>query len=363
MHMADALLSPAVGCSMWAVSGATIAYCSKKVREELDNSKVPLMGVMGAFLFAAQMINFTIPATGSSGHLGGGMMLTILLGPYAAFLTIASVLVVQALFFADGGILALGCNIFNMGFWPAFVIYPLIYKKIIGSNPTQARIAVAAMISAIIGLQLGPFSVVLETLFSGISALPFSTFLLLMQPIHLAIGVVEGFVTAAVVTFVYKARPEILKSALEAQPIGSHPVRNVVMAFMIAAVVTGGGVSWFASQNPDGLEWAITRVTGKEELEGSKQGIHGILGSIQEATAFLPDYSFKKPAEAQKEGTQPEAVQAQQTTQPGQTAGEKKPEEPKSLAGTSVAGLVGGMITLGLAFLIGVVLKKRAPVG
>ena len=77
------------------------------------------MGVLGAFIFAAQMINFTIPATGSSGHLGGGLILTILLGPYAAFLTIASVLMVQALFFADGGLLALGCNIFNLGFFPA----------------------------------------------------------------------------------------------------------------------------------------------------------------------------------------------------------------------------------------------------
>jgi cobalt/nickel transport system permease protein len=359
MHMADALLSPAVGCTMWAASAGTIAYCSKKIREELDNSKVPLMGVLGAFLFAAQMINFTIPATGSSGHLGGGMMLTILLGPYAAFLTIASVLVVQALFFADGGILALGCNIFNMGFWPSFVIYPLIYKKIIGSNPTQARIALAAMISAIVGLQLGPLSVVVETLFSGISALPFSSFLLLMQPIHLAIGVVEGFVTVAVVSFVYKARPEILQSAVETRPIGSHPVRNVLMAFMIAALLVGGIFSWFASTNPDGLEWAISKVTGKEEMVGSKQGLHGVLASIQEATAFLPDYSFKKPSEAKKEEAKPETAQMHLSALPVQRDEEKKPEEPKNLVGNSVAGLVGGMITLGLAFLIGYVLKKR----
>ena len=99
MHMADALLSPGVGATMWTASAGAIAYCSKKVREELDDRKVPLMGVLGAFIFAAQMINFTIPATGSSGHLGGGLILAILLGPHAAFLTIASVLVVQALFF------------------------------------------------------------------------------------------------------------------------------------------------------------------------------------------------------------------------------------------------------------------------
>ncbi|MBK5275388.1 MAG: energy-coupling factor ABC transporter permease [Desulfuromonadales bacterium] len=344
MHMADALLSPAVGGTMWAASAGIIAYCSKKVRQELDDKKVPLMGVMGAFLFSAQMINFSIPVTGTSGHLGGGMLLTILLGPYAAFLTIASVLVVQALFFADGGLLALGCNIFNMGFWPAFVVYPFIYKKIVGTNPRQSRLALAAMISAIIGLQLGPFSVVLETVCSGISALPFSTFVLLMQPIHLAIGVVEGVVTVAVISFVHQARPEILRGVLEARSIGTHSVRNVVMTFMIAALLTGGIVSWFASKNPDGLEWAITKVTGKEELEGSKQGLHGALASIQEATAFLPDYAFKKPAEPQREAAQPE--------------GENKKDERGKL-GTSTAGVVGGLLTLAITFLTGFVLRRR----
>ena len=149
MHMADALLSPAVGGAMCALSAGTIAYCSSKVRKELDDSKVPLMGVLGAFIFAAQMINFTIPVTGSSGHLGGGLILAILLGPYAAFLTIASVLVVQALFFADGGLLALGCNIFNLGFFPAFIAYPFIYKKIIGNQPTATRISAASIVAAI----------------------------------------------------------------------------------------------------------------------------------------------------------------------------------------------------------------------
>jgi cobalt/nickel transport system permease protein len=194
------------------------------------------------------------------------------------------------------------------------------------------------MISAIVGLQLGPFSVVLETLFSGISSLPFSAFVLLMQPIHLAIGVVEGLATVAVISFVYKARPEILGSAFKAQPIGDHPVRNLVLVFLLAAFVTGGSVSWFASKNPDALEWAIARVTGKGELQDSKQGIHGILAAIQEVTAFMPDYSFKQKGE------------------------KKKPEESANHTETSVAGLVGGMITLVLAFLIGFALNKRIKV-
>lgn len=359
MHMADALLSPAVGGTMWAASAGTIAYCSNRVRRELDDKKVPLMGVLGAFIFAAQMINFTIPVTGSSGHLGGGLILAILLGPHAAFLTIASVLMVQALFFADGGLLALGCNIFNLGFFPAFIAYPLIYKKIIGNQPTTIKISVASIFAAIIGLQMGAFGVVLETIASGISSLPFSTFVLMMQPIHLAIGIVEGLVTASVVSFVYKARPEIMQSALEARPIGNQTVRAIVLAFLAIAMVTGGFVSWFASKKPDGLEWSITKVTGQEELKGPEQGLHGTLKALQDKIAFLPDYSFKKPAEAKKDEVKPEAVQTHQSVQPAETANEKKPEAPKNLAGTSLAGLVGGTITLGLAFLIGLVLRRR----
>ena len=348
MHMADALLSPSVGGAMWAVSAGTIAYCSSKVSKDMDDSKIPLMGVLGAFIFSAQMINFTIPVTGSSGHLGGGLILAILLGPYAAFLTTASVLVVQALFFADGGLLALGCNIFNLGFFPAFIAYPFIYKKIIGRASSKAKISVASIMAAIVGLQMGAFGVVLETVASGMSSLPFSTFVTMMQPIHLAIGIVEGLVTAAVVSFVYKARPEIMQSALEARPIGNQSLRNIVLTFLAVAVVTGGIVSWFASKYPDGLEWSITKVTGQEDLKGPEQGLHTALKALQEKITFLPDYSFKKPAGGKKETLKPEAAKP-----------EKKTEEPKNPVGTSLAGLVGGTITLGLAFLIGFILKRR----
>ena len=108
MHMADALVSPAVAGTMYAVSAAAAGYSIYKVKKEDDVSKIPVMGVMGAFVFAAQMINFTIPGTGSSGHLCGGMLLSALLGPYAGFLTMIGVLFVQCLMFADGGLLEHG---------------------------------------------------------------------------------------------------------------------------------------------------------------------------------------------------------------------------------------------------------------
>nr|WP_216364515.1 energy-coupling factor ABC transporter permease [Moorella sp. E308F] len=345
MHMADALLSPAVGGTMWAVTAGVAAYSIKKVQNELDEQKIPLMGVVGAFVFAAQMINFTIPGTGSSGHLGGGMLLAILLGPYAGFLTMASVLVIQALFFADGGLLALGSNIFNLGFYTCFIAYPLIYKLIIRKGYSTGRIFAGSLLAAIVGLQLGAFSVVLETLFSGITELPFSTFVLLMQPIHLAIGLVEGLVTAAVVAFIWKARPEIIEKAALGEKLGGIPIKKVLAGLAIVAIITGGVFSWFASTYPDGLEWSMLNTSGKEELE-APDGIHQTLASIQEKIAFLPDYSFKKvstDAHEQKVSTD---------------APETEEAWPAVNTGTSVSGLVGGAMTLLLAAITGLIIRS-----
>jgi len=237
MHMADALLSPMVGATMWAGSMATIGYSSRKLKENIDNKTIPLMGVMGAFIFAAMMINFTIPGTGSSGHIGGGMILTVILGPYAAFLVLASVLMVQAFFFADGGLLALGCNIWNLGIYPCFIAYPLIYKPIAGNGTNAKRIYIAAIVSVIIALQLGAFSVVLETLLSGRSELPFNTFVLLMQPIHLAIALVEGIVTAGIISYVKNIRPELLEASIESRPLDAGiSTKNFMVTFVVLAV-------------------------------------------------------------------------------------------------------------------------------
>ena len=340
MHMADALISPAVGGTMWAATAGLTAYSAKRLRDNLDDHQVPLMGVLGAFIFAAQMINFTIPATGSSGHLAGGMILAILLGPYAAFLVMASVLTVQALFFADGGLLALGCNIINMGGFACFIAYPLIYKNIAGKRPSQGRILLGAMAGSILALQMGAFGVVMETLFSGISELSFSTFVLLMQPIHLAIGIVEGLVTAAVVSFVWKAHPEILAPAPSAPAARVHSHKPLLLGLALFALVAGGMLSWFASTHPDGLEWSVKGVTGKTELEAPKEGTHGALALLQEKLAFLPDYDFRKPA--------------------GEPGAKKEESWPDVNPGRSLAGVLGAAITLLLVGVIGFGLKKYA---
>lgn len=336
--MADALVSPAVGGTMWAATAVTTAYCAKKLREEDDAARVPLMGVAGAFIFAAQMLNFTIPGTGSSGHLGGGLILAILLGPEAAFLVMASVLAVQALFFADGGLLSLGANIFNLGVFPAFLAYPLIYKPIVGASPTRGRVIAGSMAAAVVGLQLGAFGVVLETVYSGISALPFTSFVLLMQPIHLAIGIVEGLITAGVVLFVLQAQPELLIRRGGDEKLTGLNLKPVFIGLLIAAVVAGGAISWFASTNADGLEWSMGKVAGRE-IEAADP-IHRTLAAVQEKTAFLPDYAFKTSADAE--------------------AGESGASWPAVDVGTSTSGILGAVIVLALAAGIGLVLRVRA---
>lgn len=292
------------------------------------------MGVMGAFIFAAQMINFTIPGTGSSGHLGGGMFLAILLGPHAAFLAMASVLTVQALFFADGGLLALGCNIFNLGFLPCFIAYPFIYKPLAGSRLSRGRMIAAAVVSAIAALSLGAFNVVLLTTASGISSLPFTPFFLMMMPVHLAIGLVEGLATAGIVSFIWQARPEILANRSVAEHGGWLSMKKLLVVLAVAAVCTGGFVSWFASGNPDGLEWSIEKVSGQEEPETPGRDLHVFMTLVQDTFSFLPDYGFRSSLDNK-------AVPAFNET--------VFPVNPDR----SVAGLVGGLFTLIMVMVIG----------
>jgi len=290
MHMADALVAPAVAATMYVCSTSVAGVSVHNVRKEEDSKKIPVMGVMGAFVFATQMINFTIPGTGSSGHLCGGMLLSAILGPSAGFLTMIGVLLIQCLLFADGGLLALGCNIWNMAFYGCFVGAGLIWRLMMKKGASRGKIIGASVLGCVLTLQLGAFSVVLETLISGITELPFSAFVLAMQPIHLAIGAVEGLITAAVLIFIYEARPELLWGIGESSDKESKfSVRTTVIILAVASVIIGGVVSLFASANPDGLEWSMEQVAGTAELEAAG-GAFDVAASIQETTALLPDY-------------------------------------------------------------------------
>lgn len=324
--MADALVSPSVGGFFWAVSAYLTVKSSAALKNNNDTGKTALMGVLAAFVFASQMINFTIPGTGSSGHIGGGLLLAILLGPERAFLSMVSILAVQALFFADGGLLALGCNIFNMGFFPCFIAYPFIYKKISEKIEGTKGIFWGAVTASTAGLLMGAFFVVLQTVFSGITSLPAEIFLLLMLPIHFAIGAVEGFATAMVIIYVYSKMPEVL--TLSKDEAESKHMRHAVALFALLAVATGGLFAWYASSSPDGLEWSIERAAGISELDTPVTLLHSLSSSIQERFAPLPDYAFKS-------------------------------ETTSENMGTTVSGLIGSIITMTLALALGMFFRKR----
>lgn len=290
--MADALVSPVVSGTLYACSAIATGYSLKK-NSNSDNQKytIPLMGVMGAFVFATQMINFTIPGTGSSGHLCGSMLLSAVLGPYAAFLTMIAILAIQCLVFADGGLLALGCNIWNMGFYGCFVGGLVVWNFFTRKGFTKGRIAAASIIGCTISLLLGAFSVTLETLASGITELPFITFLGFMIPIHLIIGLIEGLITTAVLVFIFEARPQLLYgyNKREEAKLTASSVAGIILA---CTLVVGGLFSLMASSYPDGLEWSIFKVTGSDELEVTG-GTYDWAAQIQEQTALLPDYALK----------------------------------------------------------------------
>lgn len=339
MHMADALLSPAVAATMYAASGTAAGFSIYQLKKDDDVKKLPTMAVTAALVFAGQMINYTIPGTGSSGHMCGGMLLSALLGPQAGFLSMIVILTVQCLFFADGGLMALGANVWNMAFYGCFVGYYLIWRPIMRSSlfaglgerkGQRARIIAASVAGCIITLQLGAFSVVLETSLSGITELPFGAFCALMQPIHLAIGLVEGLITAAVLTFVYESRPELICDVSPAED-SAKPARSlakVIISLAVLALLVGGVASHFASSNPDGLEWALfgnaengysTNMGLDEEQFGLESKAADTASSIQEKTSFLPDYAFA---------------------------------DSDSGAGTTVSGLLGSAIVAGLVLLI-----------
>ena len=337
MHMADALLAPAVAATMYVASGTAAGISIHQLKKDDEPQKLPTMAVTAALVFAGQMINYTIPGTGSSGHMCGGMLLSALLGPQAGFLSMIVILAIQCLFFADGGLMALGANVWNMAFYGCFVGYYLIWRPILrgrwfgsGKAALRGRIIAASLIGCIVTLQLGAFSVVVETSLSGITELPFGAFLALMQPIHLAIGLIEGLITAAVLVFVFESRPELLRdvdAAGEALP-AKRSLKAVIAILAVVALVVGGGLSLLASSNPDGLEWALfgNAEAGYSENMGLDEEDFGVsskaadtAGSIQEATSFLPDYAFA---------------------------------DNDTPVGTTVSGVVGSAIVAGVAVLI-----------
>ena len=239
MHMESMLVSTVVGASMWGVSGASLGVAAPRI----DRSKIPLALGAGAFVFGAQMMNCAIPATGASGHLVGAVLLTALVGPWAAFATMAAILGIQCLGFNDGGFLAYGANLFNMGL-VGCLCGALAFRRERSPLMTMAC-AMGASVAAIV---LGALAVYAEVWLSGISTLRMGDFLAAMVPIHVAIGLGEGLLTGMILV---AARTRVFSW------------KTLTATFALCAVLIVFGLSHMASAQPDGLEWSVARASAE----------------------------------------------------------------------------------------------------
>ena len=180
-----------------------------------------------------------------------------------------------------------------MAFYGCFVGALLIWKPMMKHGMSKVKIIGASILGCVLTLQMGAFSVSLETLASGVTELPFGTFVATMQPIHLAIGLVEGLITAAVLVFVYEARPELLyANAQESGQKARFSFKKTIAILAAAAAFIGGALSLAASAYPDGLEWSIERLTGATEIEAAGSA-YETAEAIQATTSLLPDYAFR----------------------------------------------------------------------
>jgi cobalt/nickel transport system permease protein len=207
MHIPDGFINTGTAVVTWAASAGGVGYSVRRLGRELEERQVPLMGVTAAFIFAAQMMNFTV-AGGTSGHLLGAALATILLGPWAACLVLTAVLSAQALLFQDGGLVALGANIFNMaivGVAVAWVVYHGL--RLLLGDKTWATF-VSAFAAAWLSVVCASLVAAVELWLSGTS--PAGVVFPAMGLVHMLIGIGEGLITAAVLAFLRAVRPDLL---------------------------------------------------------------------------------------------------------------------------------------------------------
>ena len=271
MHIPDGFLSVPVSIFFWLIMILVVGYALKRVGVDLGERQVPLMGVLAAAIFAGQMLNFAV-AGGTSGHLIGAAIATILLGPWAAMLVLTCVVSIQALIFQDGGLLVLGANIFNMAIIAVTVSY-MVYRSVQKLAKGQPwGIFVGGFIAAWLSVEAAALATALELALSGTS--PANIAIAAMGGIHALIGIGEGLITVGALAFLYATRRDLLKAG-EAAPARGNLVwlTGLVLALLLAIA------SPLASSHPDGLEWVAEQ--------------KGFLVSAQSPLfKIIPDYLF-----------------------------------------------------------------------
>jgi len=251
-HIPDGFLSAPVLVGTAALSAAALGVATRRSRRELGDREVPLAGAATAFVFAAQMFNFPI-AAGTSAHLLGGVLVSVLLGPWVGMLVMLSVVLVQALVFQDGGLAALGANVLNLcvlGTGGGWLLYRGLAAAMGGS--LKARVAAAAAAAWGSALLIG-IGVAVELALSGV--VRWGPALLVVGGIHVVVGLGEGAITAAVLLPLLRARPELMRPGdLPATTLGRWAAAGAA-----AAVVVAVAAALFASSRPDALEAAAER--------------------------------------------------------------------------------------------------------
>ncbi len=309
MHIPDGFLDTRTAAGTGVLAAAGLAFALRQARVHLPPRRVPLLGLSAAFVFAAQMLNFPV-AGGTSGHLTGGVLTAVLLGPSAAVIVLAAVLIVQCLMFADGGISALGANVFNMalvsgvGGWAIYDLVTRLFKGLFGR-------VLAAAFAGWCGTVMASVACAAELAASR--TVRWSIVFPAMAGIHMLIGVGEGLITALVLVAVSRTRPELVLEpahAASARRYGVVAVYGMLLALGLALFV-----SPWASESPDGLD----RTAGKLGFEDKARVV---------VPAPMPEYGFERIAE--------------------------------SRVGTAVAGAVGTLMAFGLSWLLALALVPRS---
>ncbi|MFC9248378.1 energy-coupling factor ABC transporter permease [Streptomyces sp. NPDC057136] len=310
MHVPDGFINAPVSAVAGVVAAGAVAVSLRGARRELDERTAPLAGLVAAFIFAVQMLNFPV-AAGTSGHLLGGALAAILVGPYTGVLCISVVLLMQGILFADGGLTALGVNITVMGVVTTVVAYAL-FRGLTAVLPRTRRSAtVAAFIAALVSVPAAACAFTLIYAVGGTTDIPIGKVLTAMVGVHVLIGIGEAFITALTIGAVIAVRPDLVHGArglaaplklrvggelvdapvTAPAPVAARSTRKVRATGLVTAFVLAGFVSFYASASPDGLEKVA-----------ADKGIDAKAEEHAAADSPLADYGVKDVTDARLSG-------------------------------------------------------------
>ncbi|MFI8342618.1 energy-coupling factor ABC transporter permease [Streptomyces sp. NPDC085639] len=313
MHVPDGFINAPVSVAAGVVAAATVAVSLRGARRELDERTAPLAGLVAAFIFAVQMLNFPV-AAGTSGHLLGGALAAILVGPYTGVLCVSVVLLMQGILFADGGLTALGVNVTVMGVVTVVVAYA-IFRGLLGIlPPTRRSVTAAAFVGALLSVPAAAAAFTAVYAVGGTTDVPIGKVITAMVGVHVLIGIGEAAITAATVGAVIAVRPDLVHgargltaplklrvdgalvdapaaAAAPAAGAGAGSTKKVWVTGLVTALVLAGFVSFYASADPDGLEKVA-----------ADKGIDEKVEEHAAADSPLADYSVKDVDDARLSG-------------------------------------------------------------